>query len=174
MKNMLRLLVIVSVICMASMALAQEDFSFEYDDGTPIFFVTLPDNWTGEWQDEDGVSILHAAPADDADVYLSIWAIHDIADLKAAAEAVDEVLAQLVTGVNFETWEDVIINDIPFTHSESAAKLLEGGTDVIVSAAFFNPEEEEVYILLFLGTPDAFKGHGDNLTEIIQSIRTEE
>lgn len=174
MRSMLCLLVIVSVVCMASMALAQEDFWFEYDDGTPIFFVTLPDNWEGEWQEEEDLSILHAAPADGADVYLSIWAMYDVADLNAAAEAVDEVLDQLVTGVNFETWEDVTINDIPFTHSESVATLQDGGEDVIVSAAFFSPAEDEVYILIFLGTPDAFESHGDNLTEVIQSIRREE
>jgi hypothetical protein len=173
MRNIGRLLVIVGMVCMASMAFAQEDFWFEHEDETPIFFVTLPENWTGEWQEEEGVSVLHAAPADGADVYLSIWAIHDVADLETAAQAVGEMLAQLVTGANFETWEDVTINEIPFTHSESAATLIDGGADVTVSAALFSPEEEEVYILIFLGTPDAFESHGENLTDVIQSIRLE-
>ncbi len=37
MKNMLRLALIVGMLCVASVALAQQDFSYTYEDGTPIF-----------------------------------------------------------------------------------------------------------------------------------------
>jgi len=65
----------------------------------------------------------------------------------------------------------VTINDIPFEHAEATAKDKDSGEDVEVSVAFFTPAENEVYILMFLGTKDAMDSHGDNLTKVIQSIR---
>lgn len=174
MKNMLRLALIVGMICAASAALAQQDFSYTYEDGTPIFFVTLPDNWEGEWQEKDNISILHAVPKDGSDVYLSIWAVYDVDDLKMAGDAVDLMFAEFVTDVNFEDWEEMTVNGIPFTFSESAAKMKDSGTDAIASAAFFSPEEGEVYILMCLGTTAAYESQSETVVEIIRSIRREE
>ncbi len=66
------------------------------------------------------------------------------------------------------------VNGIPFTFSESAANMKDSGADAIASAAFFSPEEGEVYILVILETAAAYESQSETVVKIIQSIRREE
>ncbi len=74
------------VLLMTSVAFAQDeeakatDFYFEDENG-PVFYITFPETWTGEWQEVEGASVLHALPKDES-LYISIVAVHDAKDFK--------------------------------------------------------------------------------------------
>lgn len=174
MKKWVSLVVmLLGLLSLVHIAVAQEDYWFEYDNGEVIFYVTLPGGWSGEWQEEEGVSILHALPEDES-VYLSLWALHDVADLQDAAEAVDGIIEQLFTDAKWGEWEEWENNGIPFLTSDATAKTIDDNTLVDLSASFFSPAEGEIYLLIYFGTPEAWHEHKEEIEEIYGSIRTEE
>jgi hypothetical protein len=167
-------IVLCGLLFAANIALAEEtDYWFEDENEEAIFYLTLPNGWKGEWQEEEGVSILHALPNDES-IYLSVWALHDVKDLQSAAEALDNLLANLVTDLKPEEWEEDTINGIPFIYSDATAKAKDDGELVEVSVAFFVPAEGQVFILSYFGTPDAWHNHKQAVTSIYNSIRLEE
>ena len=183
MKKIVSIASIVSIFAMlllAGMAVAKEakteesgatDFYFE-DESGPVFYITLPETWKGEWQEEDGLAILHAM-SNDEEVYLSILAAEE-ATPENIGNIADAVLAEMVTGQSFKEWEEVTINNIPLYTSESKAKLKDGGEKVDVSVAYFTPKKDATYILYIIGATDAQEAHGEDVGAILNSLRTKE
>jgi hypothetical protein len=173
MKKMIMLFMLFSFVFGVGAAFAQEDFWFQDENEQKIFYITLPDTWKGEWQEEEGVSILHALPKDES-LYLSIWALHDVKDLNTATEKVGELIDQLVTDFKDSKWENATVNDIPWVYTDTTAKEKDSGEPVEVSVLFFVPREDSVFILLYFGTTEDRKTHDEVLTKILQSIRRTE
>ena len=179
MKKLTSLLSIFAIVLlMTSVAFAQDeeakatDFYFEDEDG-PVFYITFPETWTGEWQEVEGASVLHALPKDES-LYISIVAVHDAKDFKSAAEMIDAILAEVVTDYSFSDPQAGTLNDIPVQMSESKAKLKEGGEETELGLMFFTPKENANYILYSIGSKEAQAAHKDEIDAIFSSLRTKE
>jgi hypothetical protein len=139
-----------------------------YPEKNPIFSVTFPDNWSTE-TDED---ILQATPGDSS-IYLGIWALENAENLNAALDAVDEAVASLVKNLEVDDPETMEVNGIQFMTCDGTG--IDGeGDKVNVSVALFSPDEKQIFILLYYGTPDAEDAHEDELVGIVKSINGEE
>jgi hypothetical protein len=174
MRSMILMMVAVVLggLLFAGIAVAEDaDFYFQ-DESGPVFYITLPDTWTGEWQEIEGVTVLHAVQ-NDGNAYLSVVAAHD-ADPENVGEITDAILAELVTDQNFEKWDEGTINDIPVYSSASLAKTTANGTEVNVNVAYFIPQEDAAYILYIISPPQIDKALEDQITAILGSLRTEE
>jgi hypothetical protein len=49
----------------------------------------------------------------------------------------------------------------------------EDGNKVSVSVALFSPDEKQIFIMLYFGTPEAENTHEDELVGILKSINEE-
>ena len=160
----------LSLVLLISLpALAQTNYWFERD-GEPIFYITLPASWEGEWQEEDGLSVLHAIAANET-AYLSVWALHDVEDLEDASEAVGEMLDEWVNGFDSGEWEEGEINDIPVIYTDGTAVDIETDEPLDLSIAFFIPEEGQVFILIVVGEQAYRDEHSGDIQSILQSIQ---
>jgi len=172
MRSVLSLLSIMAVLLFAGMAVAEDtDFYFEDEDG-PVFYITLPDTWNGEWQEAEELTALHAVPKDES-LYISILAAAD-ATPENIGNIADQIVSELVTDYNFEKWEEKAINGIPLYVSESAAKIKDGGEDTEIMVAYFTPKEGQTYILYAIGSKEDQDAHGEEIGAILGSLRTKE
>ena len=172
MRNALSLLSVVAILLFAGMAIAEDtDFYFEDEDG-PVFYITLPDTWNGEWQEAEELTALHAVPKDES-LYISILAAAD-ATPENIGNIADQVVSELVTDYNFEKWEERVVNDIPLYVSESAAKVKDGGEDTEIMVAYFTPKKGQTYILYAIGSEEDQKAHEKEVSAIFDSLRTKE
>lgn len=173
MKKVVSLLSLLAVLIFAGIALAEDtDFIFEDDNG-PVFYITLPDTWEGEWQEEDDLSVLHAMPKDES-MYLSILAAYDATDPESSGAMVDAILTKIFKGYSFEKWEETTINGIRIVSSDSTATVKETGAEVQITAAYFVPKKDATYILYFFGPEEAFAKHEEEFLTILGSLRTKE
>lgn len=174
MKRALSLLSILAVLLFAGSALAEEnDFYIEDDEG-PVFYITLPDGWSGEWQEEEELNVLHAMPKDES-IYLSIVALQDATDPEASGALVDAILTRVFSGYNFEAWKETTTTaGVPLFSSESTATVKKSGAEVKLSARYFVPKKDVTYVLYYFGTPAAFDARKGELEAIVDTLRTEE
>lgn len=163
---------ILSALLVLSMAVVADggssDNTIIYPAENPIFSVTFPDNWETETEDD----ILHATPSDSS-IYLGIWALEDVKDLDAALDAVDETVSSLVKNLEVGEVETSDINGIKFMIVDGEGKDEEGDY-VDVSVALFSPDEKQIFIMLYYGTPEAEQAHEDELVSILKSINEKE
>jgi hypothetical protein len=139
-----------------------------YPEKNPIFSVTFPDDWKTETEED----IVHAYPADES-IYLGIWALEDAKNLDAALDAVDEAVASLVKNLKIDDPETMTVNEIEFMTCDGTG-IDNDGDKVNVSVALFSPDEKQIFILLYYGTPEAEDAHEDELVGIVKSINGEE
>ena len=65
------------------------------------------------------------------------------------------------------------VNEIEFMTCDGTG-IDNEGDKVNVSVALFSPDEKQIFILLYYGTPEAEDAHEDELIGIIKSINGEE
>jgi hypothetical protein len=138
-----------------------------YPEKNPIFTVTFPDEWSTETEE----NLLHAFPSDSS-IYLGIWALEDAGNLDAAMNEVDKVVASLVKDLKVGEVDSTVINGMQFLTVDGTGRDDEGD-NVNVSVALFSPDEKQVFIMLYYGTPEAEKVHEDELVAILKSINEE-
>lgn len=132
----------------------------------PIFSIVFPDNWKIEPDEE----MLHAAPADES-LYLGLWAL-DVEDVEEATAALDEITADIVKNIKVTSTDTLEVNDITIFLVEANGDDEDGDT-INVSAFFFSPDGETVFITFSYGTPEAEKIHEKELYSILESISAE-
>ncbi|GAK51362.1 hypothetical protein U14_02605 [Candidatus Moduliflexus flocculans] len=172
MRNALSLLSIIAVLLFAGIAVAEDtDFYFEDEEG-PVFYITLPDTWSGEWQETEELTALHAVPKDES-LYISILAAAN-ATPENIGNVADQIVSELVTDYNFEKWEERAINGIPLYVSESAAKIKDDGEETEIMVAYFTPKKGQTYILYAIGAKEDQNAHEKEINAIFGSLRTKE
>jgi hypothetical protein len=139
-----------------------------YPEKNPIFTVTFPDDWSTETDE----NLLHAVPSDSS-LYLGIWALENADNLDAALDQVDEAVSSLVKNLKVDEADSMDVNGIKFITVDGTGKD-EDGNKVSVSVALFSPDEKQIFIMLYFGTPEAENTHEDELVGILKSINEEE
>ena len=178
MKKLVSLLSMLAIVLIAGVAFAQDeeakatDYYFEDEDG-PVFYITFPETWTAEWSEGEALTALQGLSKDES-VLISVMIAHGAKDFAAAGEAIDKILDGLVTDFNFSEPKEGTLNGMKVMATNSKAKLVDGGDEVEVGLIFFTPKENEFYILYTLGSAEAEKQHAEEITAIINSLRTKE
>lgn len=191
MKNMVYVIIVLSLLSMASVSFAEEDEYF-FPKENPIFSLSLPDDWIvissmfpnswREWRKENvqgsGAIPFQASPdfGREGRLLITLWAFvpDAVADLRVAEQNAGELIAERITDFTpvAETWEKMTINGIPFIFMDATGKeKAKNGAPVNVSAAFFNPEGTHVFLLLVTGSPEILEKYEEELQKIMNSIK---
>ncbi|OQX87725.1 hypothetical protein B6D60_03295 [candidate division KSB1 bacterium 4484_87] len=157
-------LILLLLIFTVNFAHAGTKYIFPAED--PVFSIVFPD----DWKIEPDENILHATPADES-IYLGVWAL-DAEDIDAALDALDELTAEIVADLKVISTDTLVVNDIDILLVE-AQGVDEKGLIINVSAFFFSPDDETIFITLSYGTPEAEKAHQKELISILKSISAE-
>jgi len=173
-KVSMLLVVLASVALFAGMALAETTYTYPAD--APVLSVGFPDDWTVELDGEDARGMYAVSP-DDA-IEFNIWPLdeeevgEDVeAALKAEAEAIDEFIAEYATDFKAGEPAEFEVNGIKFVEVSGSAKDKEDGSDLTISAAFFSPDGETLFALVYWGSPEADTQYAEQLKAIVQSFK---
>jgi hypothetical protein len=175
MKKTLFLLGFLSLLLVASAALAQTEYTYPKD--APVLSMTFPEGWKVELDkstDQQGIS---AVSADDA-ITLYVWPLDEDtvkddpkAAIEEAAKSAGEDIAEWVTDVKFEEPKTADLNGMTFLTMDGTGKAKEDGSATTVMIGFFSPDNKAIFAMLYYGTPDAEKKFEKDLTSIVQSIK---
>jgi len=165
--------VVFSVFMMTSSMFAAQVITYPAD--APVFSIEFPDKWAVEIDSEEDAVY---ATSPDEEIELDIWALpeEDVkadvdASIKAAAEDIDVLLAEYVKDVKLGDAQDFEVNGVKFVEFPGTAKYIEDDSDVNISAAFFSPDGEAVFVLLYWGTAEDEQAYADDLKAIVQSVK---
>ncbi len=162
MKKYFSLLLALSLLMSYNLS-AAETYTYP-DSDNPVVQITFPDGWEIEPDEE----MLHAMPNDES-IYLGFLALEGSNDIEDALDAVDEVLAELLSELELADFEEIENDDFVFLYSEGNGVDKEGD-DVNVTVALFSPDGEMVCLVFYYGTPEAEEIHENELNAIVASI----
>lgn len=131
----------------------------------PLFSVDIPDSWITQV----GNDLLHTGPPDRS-VYLGFWMVRRIENLQQAGEAVGRIAGQLVSDFQVENQEGTELNGMPAVFLDGLG-LNEEGAEAEVSVAVFTPNADTFCIALYFASPEGGEKWGQDLTEILESMR---
>lgn len=140
----------------------------------PAFSIVFPDKWNAQVK---GAEISVLSP--DEAIEIEIWPLDmkpgESIDksLEAAAEEVDEIIADYVTNPQFKEPQVFEVNGVTFLELEGSAKLKEDGSDLLISVAFFSPNGKSFYVMMFWGDPESTNTYTGDLKKIMKSVRAE-
>ena len=175
---MKKLLVLVSVVvgCLLCVGNTFAESVYTYPEKAPVFSIAFPDDWTVELDQEDQRGMFALSP--DEAIELDIWPLNEeeIAEDRAAAvdnaiAEINDVLAEYVTDFQAVKQSQFEINGIKFDNLDGTAKELDDGSDVMISVAFFWPNDETLFVLMYWGTSEGEQIHAEALNAIMQSIK---
>jgi hypothetical protein len=191
MKNIVSVMIILSLLFMTDISFAEEDEYF-FPKENPIFSLSLPDDWMvvssmfpnswREWTKENvqgsGAVPFQASPdfVKEGRLLITLCAfVPDVvADLEVAEQKARELIAERITDFTpaTETWEKLTINGIPFISMDGTGQeKAKNGVAVNVSSAFFNPEGTHVFLLLMTGSPEILEEYEGEVRKIMNSIK---
>ncbi len=139
----------------------------------PVFSISFPDTWEADIQGEE-ISVT----SPNGNIEIEIWPI-DVeeydddmsAALIASAEEVDEIIKEYASHFKSEgeanTYE---LNDISFLEVAGKGTLRETNTEALISATFFSPDEDSLYVMMFWGDAKATQARMEDLQAIMTSI----
>lgn len=178
----LALLVILVTAWLVVPALAQGEETVVYDhDGRPLFSVTFPDGWLvdTDFVDEaraagayDGgepeIRIVEAMPGDGTKLWFGIWVVPRAATLEEGHAYVASLDGELFT--------DIVVSEPRETERGGMRARVISGTakrddeEVELAVVLFEPRPEVIAVALYVGRPDTWIKHSDELQRIIDSV----
>ena len=157
---------LATVVAAAALASPLPADTFSYPaTGQKLFSIDIPNGWKVEVEGD----VLHSTPPDES-IYVGLWAL-PYETLDAAAEALDEMVADLVSGFELKEEGEFTSNDVPFYFFDGSGEDKESGGPVNVSVALFSPDGDTFCMLIYFGSPRDEKRHEDALGRIVRSIR---
>jgi len=162
MRRYFSLFLVVSLLMSYNLS-AAETYTYP-DSDNPVVQISFPDSWEIEPDEE----MLHAMPGDES-IYLGFLSLEGSEDIEAALDAVDEVLAELLSELDLADFEEIENDDFVFLYSEGNGVDKEGDA-VNVTVALFSPDGEMVCLVFYYGTPEAEEIHEKELNAIVESI----
>ncbi len=171
-RAMLVGIILLCVVSFSGMAEAQEDYWFFDGDGDPVFYFTLPEDWYGDWQEDDeGFSVFVAYPEDEG-LTMALWVPHNIDLLDLAEQQIissrNEAVADIIEG----EWETES-NDygISCTYSDSAGTEIETDDPMEIRMAFCNINPAYSIIINAYGIGEGWHDNLEELDDIFDSLR---
>ena len=157
--------------------------TIEYEhDGAPLFSITFPGGWyvdedyeaeakaagTDEGTDPE-IRILEAMPGDGTKLWFGIWVAPKATTFERALEYVASLDGYLFTDVEASQPRDTELRGM-------AAKTFYGtarreGEDVEFAVALFEPRDEVMVVALYVGRPETWKAHREELEAVVDSLK---
>lgn len=162
MKSGLMLLVLGLFLSLSSPSYSE---NYTYPADNPVFSIDFPDDWKITPEGE----LLHAMPQDES-IYVSLWALQDGTTMDSAVNAVDQMVADMVTDFSAGDVDYVDVNGIRFTEVAGQGRSKDNGTPINASVDFFSPDGRQVFVLIYFGDANSEKNYEGQLAEIVQSI----
>ena len=175
---MKKLLVVICVVvgCLLCVGNVFAESVYTYPADAPVFSIAFPDDWAVELDQEDQRGVFALSP--DEAIEFDIWPLdeEEIAEDRAAAvdnaiAEINDVLAEYVTDFQTVRQSQFEINGITFDNLDGTAKMEDDGSDVMLSVAFFWPNDETLFVLMYWGTSEGENAYTEALEGIMQSIK---
>lgn len=160
---MKKLTVLITLIALVVSSGILKADTYVYPADGPSFSITLPNNWIVNAEDKD----LSASPQDES-IFLLLSVFEEADNLDGAIDHLDSELESILSDIEYDEPEMVEINGIDFLTIDGSG--IYDDVEVLISVAIFMPDDENVFLLLYLGTEEAENEHGDELDEIVNSI----
>lgn len=176
MRTPLALVLVVATAFYLSQAHAHT-FIYNLENGTPVFRVSFPDGWRLDLDfdpPDEGIDapppprVVEAIPKDGAKLWLGMWAISEIGDIRDAREYFDSLKEFLFSDVETVEIGDEDLNGMPSRFFRGSAK--KGNEPVDWAILLFRTGPETVAALMYIGIPEAWRQHADELTAIVDSV----
>jgi hypothetical protein len=150
--------------------------------GKSYFSVDIPDNWMVNVGTEDDAALapegeastsrlITAMPADGALLWFGMWVPDDVKNFSEAQTYLDSLRDQLLTEVETKMRKTGEINGMKAYYAEGSGK--KEKEDMDFSAAFIQLPEEHVAIVIYIGPHETTITHGEELKQMLQSVRSE-
>ena len=162
MKKIAGIVCIVSMVWMAALAGAETIYYPDEENG--IFSIALPDEWQVEFEDE-----MMMAGTEDETVIMLGWSV-DAEDIEMAGEAVDELIANFITDIEWSDKGEREQEGIKYWWSTGTGTETKEGTEVVVDITLFSPDDELIVILVTLAQLEGVEEHEEAIDSIFESI----
>jgi hypothetical protein len=174
--------VLLAVAWLGAPALARGEKVVYDHEGRPLFSVTLPDRWflDTDFSDEaraagveegarPGIRIVEAMPDDGTKLWLGAWVVPKASTLERGLE--------YVTSLDSDLFSDIAISPAKETQlGGMKARALAGtakreGEKVELAAVLFEARPGVIAVLLYVGLPETWTKHRDELQRIVASVQ---
>lgn len=153
-------------------------FTYDLDDGTAAFSIDFPDGWRLDLDFEpaqEGLGapppprVVEAIPKDGSRLWLGTWVLPDIASLDEAREYFESLEKYILNDVSIEQTSEESLNDMPARVLRGSAK--KGSEPVEWVMALFQPKDEIIAGILYIGVPEARQLREAELRSILKSVQ---
>lgn len=178
----LSFVVLLAVAWLGATAAAREQKHVYTHEGRPLFSITLPDRWFldtdfGEEARAAGVDkggepdirIVEAMPGDGTKLWLGAWVVPRASTLERGLE--------YVTSLDSDLFSDIAVSPAKETQlGGMKARALAGtakreGEKVELAAVLFEARPGVIAVVLYVGLPDTWIQHRDELERIVASVQ---
>jgi len=157
-----------------------ESIDYEHD-GSPLFSITFPDGWyvdedytaeakvAGTYEGgEPEIRILEAMPGDGTKLWFGIWVAPKATTFGRALEYAASLDGYLFTDVDSTEPKETELSGMPAKTFYGTAQ--REGEDVEFAAALFEPRDEVIVVALYVGRPQTWETHQEELEAVVDSI----
>ena len=174
------LLLVFPLLVVAAADAGAQTLIYEHDE-RPMFSIEVPEGWLVDLDFEDEARaaggaegeepmfrVVEISPRDGSHVWLGVWALPQVATL-------DEGLVYLAS-LSGDLFTDLEASEPQSTEFRGmAARTLKGtgvhkGESVELAMALFAPREGSIAAILYVGAPDAWRAHAEELAGMVASL----
>jgi hypothetical protein len=178
----LALIALLAVACSGAPALARAETVVYTHEGRPLFSMTVPDRWLidTDFADEakaagvdptvgPAIRIVEVMPGDGTKLWLGAWVVPRASTLERGLE--------YVTSLDGELFSDIVVSPPRETElGGMKARALSGtatreGEKVELAAVLFEARPGVIAVVLYVGRPDTWSAHRDELQRIVASVQ---
>lgn len=164
------------------MPIAGRAETLTYDQGgSPLFSITFPDGWfldtdfvdeakaAGSYEGgEPEIRILEAMPGDGTKLWFGIWVVPRAKTLEEGLEYMASLDGDLFTDVEASEVVDAELGSMIARTFHGTARRQD--EDVEFAVALFEPRAEVIAVALYVGRPQTWEKHQDELAQIVESL----
>jgi hypothetical protein len=171
--------VLLAVAWLGATAVAREEKVVYEHAGRPLFSFTLPDRWIldTDFGDEaraagvagPGIRIVEAMPGDGTKLWLGAWVVPRASTLDRGLEYVTSLDGELFSDIAISPPRETTIGGMKARALAGTAK--REGEKVELAAVLFEARPGVIAVVLYVGLPDTWSKHRDELQRIVASVQ---
>jgi len=174
--------VLLAVAWLGATALAREQKFVYNHEGRPLFSFTLPDRWflDTDFADEaraagvdkgtgPEIRIVEAMPGDGTKLWLGAWVVPRASTLDRGLEYVVSLDGELFSDIAVSQPRETEIGGMKARALAGTAK--REGEKVELAAVLFEARPGVIAVVLYVGLPDTWSKHRDELQRIVASVQ---
>jgi hypothetical protein len=178
----LALVTLLALAWLGATALAREQKFVYNHEGRPLFSITLPDRWFLDTDfgdearaagvDKGGgpeIRIVEAMPGDGTKLWLGAWVVPRASTLDRGLEYVTSLDGELFSDIALSPATDTALGGMKARALAGTAK--RDGEKVELAAVLFEARPGVIAVVLYVGLPDTWSKHRDELQRIVASVQ---